>query len=247
MTPIGKVRSATGADMRFIKAWLPKDYSVGTLAMNWNVTMKVFAKGKVSVWEDALSGRSVAYCWGSLNSHDSVLEVHPAYRRLGVGRAMAVFMIENSIAEGDPLLEIHISPDSAEPFWQEMGFQTYWDNGRCYGRRIVEMPQQAVVGVRRAVTVKFLPESATWSREPNSEALASHHIEGTEVSDGRIILDRAAAHYDLPDGDDLAIEVLVDGRSRYRGKAKYSEANAIGLKRCRSGFMISEVISNTEL
>ena len=88
--------------MKAIEAWLPKDYSVGTLAMNWTITLNVFAEGKVSVWEDAASGQPVAYCWGGLNSHDSVLEVQPEYRGLGVGRAMATFMIENSIAERDP-------------------------------------------------------------------------------------------------------------------------------------------------
>jgi hypothetical protein len=31
-----------------------KDSSVGTLAMNWNVTLSVLKKGGVSVWEDAV-------------------------------------------------------------------------------------------------------------------------------------------------------------------------------------------------
>lgn len=72
------------------------------------------------IWEDATTSKPVAYCWGSLNSHDSVLEVHAEYRGTGVGRAVAEFMIANSLAKRDPLLEIHISPDTAEEFWQRM-------------------------------------------------------------------------------------------------------------------------------
>lgn len=247
MKPNGKVRPAKAADMKAIEAWLPKDYSVGTLAMNWNVTMKVFAEERVSVWEDLDSGQPVGYCWGSLNSHDSVLEVQPEYRGLGIGRAMAEFMLKNSITDRDPLLEIHIAPDSAESFWQGMGFETYWEHGNCYGRRILELRPLAVAGVRRSVTVVFLPESATWDEMPGLKALASHQREGTEVADGRIILDRAASHFHLPDGDDLAIDVLLDGQSLYRGKAKYSKAEAIGVKQCRRGFTICEINPGYEL
>ncbi len=48
--------------MKAVEAWLPKDYSVGTLAMNWTITLNVFAEGRDSVWEDAAIGQPVAYC-----------------------------------------------------------------------------------------------------------------------------------------------------------------------------------------
>lgn len=245
MRPVGIVRPATAADMKAIEAWLPTDYSVGTLAMNWKITTKVFNEGGVSVWVDAASDKPAAYCWGSLSSHSSVLEVQPEYRGFGVGRAMVEFMIENSIAERDPLLEIHIAPDSAEPFWEAMGFKTYWQDGKCYGRRMLELQQPGVAGIRRSVTVLFLHESALYSERENQKALACHELEGTEVADGRIVLDAVASHFDLPNGYDLGIDVLVDGCSRYRGKAKHSGARAIGVTGCRAGFMIGEIIDDS--
>lgn len=243
MMPSGRVRRATVADMRVIEAWLPTDHSVGTLAMNWDVTMDVFNEGRVAVWEEAASGKPVAYCWGSLNSHSSVLEVQPEYRGLGIGRAMAEYMIESSLADRDPLLEIHISPESAEAFWQGMGFVTYIKRGRCYGRRILDLPQVAVTGTSRSVTVRFFPASAMWA---NPQALACHEIKGIEVTGGEIVLEHAVSQFDSPDDSDLVVEILVDGKSRYKDKAKYERAQAIGVVQCRRGFTIWRILPDHE-
>jgi len=208
--------------------------------MNWDVTLSVFSKGGVSVWEDAASGKPVAYCWGSLNSHDSVMEVRPEYRGQGIGRMLAEFMIDSSLAMHDPLLEIQISPGSAESFWRGMGFLTYLDRGRCYGRRILELRQPLEAGIRRSVTVEFLPPSSMWATEKPTP-LACHQLLGIEDLDGKIVLEKAASHFHPLDGADLVIDVQVDGRSRFKGKAKYPEAEAIGVRPCRSGFMIAEI------
>ncbi|RJF92666.1 hypothetical protein [Noviherbaspirillum saxi] len=246
MKPIGKIRPATAADMTTIEAWLPKDRSIGTLAANWNLTMCIFHEGRVSVWEDEISRKPVAYCWGSLNSYDSILEVQREYRGQGVGRAMSDFMFESSIADSEPLLEIQIAPESSEPFWQAMGFETYWTGGFCYGRRMLELRRDVPTGVRRQVGVAFLPEQAAWM--PDTRPLIVHQLEGIEVqADNKIVLGTTVAHFDLPPGEDLVVEVTVCGQRRYRGKAKYEEAALIGVQRCRNGFMISEIVSNGSL
>lgn len=242
----GKVRPATDADIKHIEAWLPTDRSIETLAMNWNITLKMFKKGAVSVWEDGISNQPVAYCWGSLNSDSSILEVHPEYRGLGIGRAMANFMIEEAISANDPLLEIEIAPISAELFWQKMGFQTRWEGYRCIGRRVLELRQPLTDGISRSVTVEFLPENALWSTKSVPVALETHNVIGRETFDGKITLEKCVAHFYLPDGADLVIDVMVDGRSRYRGKAKYQDAKTIGVKECMSGFMIGEILPNFE-
>lgn len=246
MVPLGKVRQATAGDMRTIEAWLPKDRSIGTLAANWKITTRMFGKGRVLVWEDDSTCEPVAYCWGNLNSHDSILEVKPEYRGQGVGRAMAAFMLESSIAGNEPLLEIQIAPESSEQFWQAMGFHTYWEENSCYGRRILELRRDLPAGTRCKVVVTFLPESAAWS--PDVMPLAMHQLEGVEVPfEDKIVLNTTVAHFELPEGENLVVEVMVDGERRYHGKAKYEEAAAIGVQRCLNGFMISEVLSNEVL
>jgi len=243
MKPTGKVRLATAADMAIIKAWLPKDRSLGTLAANWNMTMEMFAEGQVSVWEDDASRKPVAYCWGSLNSHGSILEVQPEHRGNGVGRAMVTFMLENSVADGEPLLEIQVAPESSEAFWQAMGFVTYWSGGYCYGRRVLEFRREVPAGIPRTVVVAFLPGRADWTAD--AEPLAVHQLEGIEVPDqNKIVLPATVAHFHPIGDSDLVIELLIDGHSRYRGKAKYERAAAVGVQRCKNGFMISEIRSS---
>jgi GNAT superfamily N-acetyltransferase len=246
MTSNGKVRPATAVDMAIIEAWLPKDRSVGTLAANWNLTMEKFGEGRVSVWEDDISHAPVAYCWGSLNSHDSILEVKPDCRGRGVGRALAEFMLERSIASGEPLLEIQIAPESSEPFWQAMGFETYWERDSCYGRRTLKLCRSVPAGNRRPVVVTFLPKEAAWT--PDVEALAVYQLDGVEVpAEGKIVLDTPVAHFDLPDGDDLVVEVAVCGVRLYRDKAKYKTGTAVGIQRCKNGFIINEVLTGDRL
>jgi hypothetical protein len=78
--------------------------------------------------------------------------------------------------------------------------------------------------------------------------LAVHSLEGIAVpADEKIVFDTTVAHFDLPHGDDLVVEVVVSGQRRYRDKAKYKDAAAIGVQRCRNGFMISEVLTGDSL
>jgi len=236
--PIGHVRPATAEDMAVIEEWLPKDRDIGTLAANWGLTKRMFTDGLVHVWEAAANREPVAYCWGTLNSSDSILEVHPEFRGHGVGRAMALFMLERSIRDGEPLLEIQIAPESAEPFWKAMGFETFWRDGACYGRRVLEFRRDLPVGVRAPVVITFFPEQAVWAVDV--APLARHKITGSLV-DGRVFLNQTVAHFDLDQGRDLVVEVTLDGQRRYRGKAKYEGARVIGVRRCSNGFLINEI------
>ena len=82
---------------------------------------------------------------------------------------------------------------------------------------------------------------------PNARPLVVHQLEGIKASvDSKIILPVPVAHFDLSQGD-LVVEVVVCGLSRYRGKAKHGGAAAIGVRRCRNGFMISEVLTDDSL
>lgn len=235
----GAVRPATDADMQSIEAWLPRDRSIGTLAANWNLTQREFQKGQVFVWAEAETGSPVAYCWGTLNSHDSILEVQPAFRGRGIGQALVDFMIEASVRANEPLLEIQCAPESSESFWKRVGFETDWRYGRCYGRRMLDLRRDVPDGVRVPVEVVFLPEHAAWKGD--ATPFAVRRLEGVDSGFGKIELDALVAYFDPPQGGDLVVDVKVSGESWYRGKAKYGDAYAIGVRRCLNGFAVGEV------
>jgi len=242
---IGHVRAACDGDIPVIEAWLPKDESVPSLAVNWNITKKVYQEKGMLVWEDSTTEKAVAYFWGSLHSHDSVLEIHPGYRRKGIGQAFVEHLIGISRQRGELLLEIECAPETSKEFWMAMGFDVRAHGWTMYGpqligRQILRLPRELPEGPKTPVTVVFLPESAAYD-DSIVTPLVKHALVGVETASGDIALNERVAYLDLDDGKDLVIEIAVAGKRVYRGKAKYQEAKAIGVARCHGGFMVDTV------
>jgi GNAT superfamily N-acetyltransferase len=246
--PDGFVRPAVVGDLAIIEGWLPDPSIVSdTLSMNWEITRRQFERGRLLVWEDRASGQPIAYFWGTLDSTNSVVEVHPEHRRRGVARAIVAYLIDDALASDRPLLEIDCPTDSAIQFWREMGFQV--DETHCgpflghRGRRILTPIQQLPVGPTVAVTVRFLPEEAAFE-----DAIFLPFVEwsgfGVRTSPAMVVLPIQVAAFDLEDGQNLAVELVLAGRCIHRGLAKYGAK--YGVRRCENGFVIGAMIHEPE-
>jgi hypothetical protein len=236
------VRAARDSDIPIIESWLPKDESIPSLAVNWKLTKKVYQEKGMLVWEDSTKKMPVAYFWGSLHSHDSVLEIHPAYRRKGIGRAFVEHLMDMSREQGEPLLEIECAPETSKEFWTAMGFDVREHGWSMYGpqligQQILRLPRELPEGPQTPVTVAFLPESAAYG-DSIVTPLVKHELVGALAPSGGIALNERVAYFDLDDGKDLVIEIVVAGKRVYRGKAKYQEAKAIGVALCKRGFAV---------
>jgi GNAT superfamily N-acetyltransferase len=239
--PPGRVRAACDRDIEIISGWLPKDASVDSLAVNWNITKRVYLERGMLVWEDASTSEPVAYFWGSLNSTSSILEVRPSRRGEGIGQAFVDYLLEQSRANGEALLEIECAPPSSEQFWRLVGFEIDDEDRRLIGRRILKLPQPLPDGPQVEVKVSFFHEAATYDRERKTAPLSEHVLTGVQGAGKVIILSEKVAHFDLPGGKDLAVRLEVDGREVYFNKAKYSEGAARGIMRCENGFSVGAV------
>jgi GNAT superfamily N-acetyltransferase len=238
----GHVRAARDSDIPIIEAWLPKDESVPSLAVNWKLTKKVYQERGMLVWKDSMTERPIAYFWGSLHTHDSVLEIHPAYRGKGIGRAFVEHLMAMSREQGEPLLEIECAPETSKEFWMAMGFDVRehgWTmhGPQLIGQQILSLPRQLPEGPQIPVTVAFLPESAAYD-DSDVTPFVMHALVGAATPSGGIELNERVAYFDLDDGKDLVIEIVVSGKRVYRGKAKYQEARAIGVEPCKRGFAV---------
>lgn len=243
-TPNGRVRPARDSDIPIIEAWLPTDLRGDTLAVNWSLTKRVYEEKGMLVWEDAGTLEPVAYFWGSLNTTDSILEVQPARRRDGIGRAFVEYLLVQSRVDGELLLEIEAAPPSSEPFWRAMGFEFPKDEwapriGRRMQRRLQSLPE----GPHVQVKVSFFHESVKYEPAAQHRPLAEYSVTGAYDIDGSLVLNEEVACWSLRDGRDLVVRVEVDGRTVYFDKAKYSEAEALGIAQGRNGFSISAVRS----
>lgn len=238
--PNGGVRAARDSDIPIIEAWLPPDGD--TLAMNWNTTKRVYRQDGMLVWEDATSQEPVAYFWGTLNTTDSILEVHPRQKSKGIGRAFVEHLLELSRSNGEPLLEIEAAPPSSETFWVKMGFEFPGDKrAQRIGRRMLNLPQPLPDGPRLEVRVSFFHETALYAVEQRHPALAEYVLFGAHDVNGAIVLSEKVACFSLEGGRDLAVRVEVEGRTVYFDKAKYPEGKALGVTRCENGYAISAV------
>ncbi|MFZ6681946.1 GNAT family N-acetyltransferase [Undibacterium sp. Tian12W] len=140
----------------------------------------------------------LAYCWGTLNSHSSVLEVQPGYRGRGIGREMVAFMLMVSVKNRNPLLEIQCAPETSAVFWESMGFTTYTICYKVYGRRVLDMPRQLPDGDPISVKISFFP--SYFSGVPGEEPLAVQNLLAVEIpGTKRLMLSRIVAHYYQPD------------------------------------------------
>lgn len=102
----GMIRPATDHDMELIGRWLQEASRSGvdSLWPNWRLTQKVHAKEKgVRVFVESETGEPVAYCWGSLNTSDSILDVRPSHRGRGGGSIFVEHLIEESRSLEEPL------------------------------------------------------------------------------------------------------------------------------------------------
>ena len=240
--PNGRVRQARDSDLPIIESWLPEPDQGDTLAVNWGLTKRVYKEQGMLVWEDGTSQEPVAYCWGTLNSTNSILEIQPEMKRKGIGRAFVEHLLEQSRANGEPLLEIEAAPPSSEAFWVSMGFVFAGDaEGRRIGRRILRLPQLLPDGPRVQVKVSFCNEAALYADAQRHPLLAEYVLVGAPDASGALVLSEKVACFDLVAGKDLVVRVEVDERTVYFDKAKYPEGKLLGITRCENGFSISAI------
>lgn len=142
----GYVRAATRDDIPIIQAWLETQDSVAdSLYVNWKTTLEVFEKQGMLVYEDEETGKPNAYFWGSLNSVDSILEVHAAHRGQGIGKAVVSYLVEHSIKIGEGLLQISCAPSTSISFWKSVGFQV--SSAQPFlATRVLHIPRQIPFG-----------------------------------------------------------------------------------------------------
>lgn len=129
------VRPAVDADIPIIEGWLAQHPDVESLAVNWKTTLHVYKTRGMLVMEDIPAMGPIAYFWGNLAGHDSVLEVRYERRGQGAGKAFVEYLIDQASNEDRHELLVECAPHTSQNFWCRMGFDIEREGHRCYGRR----------------------------------------------------------------------------------------------------------------
>ena len=243
-TPHGKsrIRRSTDADLRAIHAWLvdQEDKNVpGSFLCNWIQIKNSHKKGNLIVYVDGESKQPVAYQFGGL-VHPGILEVRCDMRGKGIGSRLVRHRIAQARKHDQPFLVIQCEPSSSIPFWKRMGFTLNAnESGKNLAYRILEKKHRLPLnGTRVKVVVRFFQEYRKWDEWISLCSVTMP--DAVQTPDGVIHLDERVLFFcELhPDSSDPFIEVDVANQIRFRGKAKYREAKALGVKRCDHGFFL---------
>ncbi len=241
------IRRSTTSDLKAIHVWLLEEDAQdvhGNFLCNWSFIESSHRDGALLVYIDGPSGLPVAFQLGGL-IRPGILQVRNAYRGMGIGRKMVERCKALALKRGESLLYIQCKPSSSIPFWKHMGFTLIEGDGwNHYAYQVLDkaldLPAE---GEPVSVQISFYPHRRKW--EPDTAPYSTYSPQATRTANGTIHLaQRIQFHEEAirrERGDDLVVEVTVDGHRRYLDKAKYSEAKRIGVRRCMNGSYIDAI------
>lgn len=239
------IRRSTDADLKAIHLWLlaqSKRNDPDTFLCNWRLTKDCHRDGELLVYVDGESGVPVAYQWGGL-IRPGILEVRYDMRGKGIGRRLVERRIREAYKRDLCFLLIQCKPSSSIPFWKRMGFTLFNTvDGENYAYRLLKKTHQLPTEAAPvSVAIRFYPENRKWSE--NVAPLCIAKPAAVRTPDNVVHLsERVFCFKELyPDTRDPVVEIEVSGQLLYCDKAKYEEAQRIGVRRCPNGFFIDHV------
>lgn len=218
------IRPATKPDLRKIATWLHREMSKGidgNFHCNLPEIEQGFKEGRLLAMVDQPSKMPVAFCLGYL----AILAVKADYRRKGLGRILALHVLELARQAGEfGVVGECVSRDSLE-FCLRIGFATVSENANSSGNYLVAYPfggsSQLPPGAGESMLKIHLFRYCD-SERPDFEFETPAAIE-----EDVIILKRHLVHYGS--WYDHQIRIELDGKQIWLKKVKYS--SEIGVER----------------
>ena len=223
---------ANEQDLAVVLGWLESEYQSDGEGFwsNREVIKRSFEKGNLWVIRD--EGDAVAFQVGSYNP--DILCVRKDRQYHGFGCTMFEASFARAMDNNVNVLTVECSPISSLPFWMKQGFELYKNVTGLRGpvvRRVLhrefhlpkDMPEVEV-------TISFFPEAILYNDDVSP--LIDDRLCGVFMPSAEIALPhRVIAPDDCTDYKDLVVKVLVHNKERYFDKAKYSDAQVLGIQR----------------
>jgi len=240
------IRHSTDADVQAIYAWLVEQDRrkiPGSFLCNWGLTEKCHGDGELLVYIDGESSVPVAYQWGGL-IQPGILEVRHDMRGRGIGSKLVDRRLAEAYKRDHCILKIQCKPFTSIPFWKKMGFTLLVsDDDNNYAYRILEKKHQLPPeGDPIGVIIRVYPEEKNW--ENNVLPFSVYEPTAVATADGIVNLGERVAFTNAlhRNGRDAIVEIEIADVVRYCDKARYEEADKIGVHRCENGFYIDRIL-----
>jgi len=239
------IRRSTREDLEAIHRWMLEEEAKkvhGNFLCNWSMIESAQKDGELLVYVDGQTGTPVGFQIGKL-VRPGILQVRNSYRRRSIGRKLVERCFYLARKSDECLLYIQCKPSSSIPFWRKMGFTLLEStDGKNYAYQVLDkllpLPEH---GSDIEVTITFFPESRKWQSSTPSYAINSPQARIT--ADGIVHLRQRVLFHECAyrESHDVVIGIQVAEKLFYRDKAKYPEAERIGVTRCKNGFYIDRI------
>lgn len=233
-----EVVKATPGDLAAVLTWLAREYEEDGEGFWCNRGIIERALEYGDLWVIRRGDEPIAVQVGDYAA--DIVSVSKDCRRQGLGDALFAASLQRAMDDNVNVLSIECSPRSSWTFWQRHGFERFGDLsewGAITARRILPRSFDLPADLPTAdVVIGFYPEVAIYGRGP-IPPIASHPVRGSRLDDGAIMLERRVIGLcdDEPERKDLAVKIEVDGEVRCFCKAKYEEAEEVGVIYDRKG------------
>jgi GNAT superfamily N-acetyltransferase len=195
---------------------------------NWNLVLTSYRRDPANVHVLIADGAVV----GFVDEMD-ILEVRADQRGKGYGRMLAEFMIGRAFERGLCVAQIEVAPDTALPFWRQMGFTA--DKGRqgpgggIYAYRRFERNFSLGDGPRVPYRIAFYPPERKW--EPFALPFEVFEGQGERLPGGGVQLARRAYCFDAgrETSPKCVVTIEIDGALLFADRIKLPEARELGV------------------
>lgn len=226
-----EVVQATQADLDCILGWLEREHEEDGQGfwVNKRLIIEALESAELTVIRDG--GAAVAFQVGK--HAPDISSVRKDRRGRGYGSALFETGLRRAINDDVNVLNITCAPATSWTFWRRFGFEPtspVQEWGEVKARRILEREYELPEGAPVDVEIAFYPEEATYGSGEAVEPYAVYRPKSARLADNTIALDRRVVGI-KPDGvwGDLVVRVVVEREERCFCKAKYEEAEAVGV------------------
>ncbi len=226
-------------DLHQILAWLQQEYEEDGRGFWANRTIVERAVcEQYDLWSAVHDGNVIGFQVG--NYAADIISVQKAWRLNGVGRTLFEASLQRAKRDAINVLEVECYPHSSLPFWQKLGFQIFHSSNRTTNinaRYIIEKAHKLPLNAALAnVEIDFFDGETglTKSGAQYESPTRTQRVLGAFVDSKIIQLERRVIGLnDLMRTSDLHVSIIVNGQCHYSDKAKYDDAQRLGVQRDR--------------
>lgn len=240
------VVQGTREDADEILRWLKAEFEIDHEGFWSNRNLINRAVDDEELWVIRESDVAVAFQVGTYAP--DILCVRQDRQGQGLGSTLFAATLARAEADDVVILDITCMPRESLSFWRKQGFEPtgpVLEWGEIPARRILGRTFQLPDDLPKAqVEVLFHSEQALY--DDTIGPFDSQIVTGAVMADGEIALERRVIGVS-PDSRDLAVKLLVDGRELCFCKAKYPEAEALGIRRAKGSAFLIDVVQSAEV